>query len=258
MLSSSTSTNPADPNSWVRNGFVFPEKSWSKSGAALFATPQNNLSQHYLFWGDSSTPAGGIGIATSMDAIHWNDTGNFLLKIRNDSFDSNLVESGPSPIQLSTGDFIFIYNSARKGYPSVKPGWNLQYNVGFAILGATDPTTIVQRSDSPILSPTTDWEIGNSTSYVTPNVVFLEGLVSDPSGCPANTSKNSQCFFGVYGGSDSDLGAVRIIVSWTDSQTTPAPGGTTTITLSHGCTVIMSLLFFYSVICHHLGNFIVS
>ena len=100
------------------------------------------------------------------------------MKIRNDSFDSNLVESGPTPLRLKTGDFLFVYNSARDGYPSVKPGWTLQYNLGFAILSGSDPTQIIQRTDQPILSPELEWEIGNTSDhrYLTPNVVFLEGL----------------------------------------------------------------------------------
>jgi len=211
MLSMSTATDPADPETWIDYGYVFPEKNWSKSAAALFATKENNLTQHYLFWGDSSYPQGGIGIATSNDGYHWNDTGNYLLRVRNNFFDSELVESGPSPLRLSTGDYLFIYNSARKGYPSVKPGWDLQYNLGFAILSGSNPLNVIQRSIVPLMSPVLDWEIGNNTNFLTPNVVFLEGLVRDPNGCPPNTD----CFFGVYGGADSDVGAVRITVTWT-------------------------------------------
>uniref|UniRef100_A0A914YKL5 Uncharacterized protein n=1 Tax=Panagrolaimus superbus TaxID=310955 RepID=A0A914YKL5_9BILA len=105
------------------------------------------------------------------------DTGDYLIKIRNNSFDSELVESGATPLKLNTGDYLFIYNSARKGYPSVKPNWQLQYNIGYAILAGTDPTQVLQRSDQPIMSPKLDWEIGNSTDYLTPNVVFLEGKI---------------------------------------------------------------------------------
>lgn len=98
------------------------------------------------------------------------------MNIRYDHFDSNLIESGPTPIRLKSGDFLFIYNSAQDGYSSVKPGWSLQYNLGYAILNENDPTRVVQRSNQPILSPELDWEVGNvSDKYLTPNVVFLEG-----------------------------------------------------------------------------------
>jgi len=221
MLSFATTEDPSDPDGWTRHGYVFPEKNWSKSAAALFATKENGLSKNYIFWGDSSTPVNGIGIAYSEDGLTWNDTGDLLIEIREELFDSGLVESGPAPLQLSTGDFLFIYNSARHGYPSVKPAWDLQYNIGFTILNKTDPTVVVQRSDEPIMSPVYDWEIGNTTDYLTPNVVFLEGLVVDPNGCPSNVAElseapegaNFECFFGVYGGADSDVGSVRIVVA---------------------------------------------
>ena len=74
---------------------------------------------------------------------------------------------------------------------SPKPNWDVQYNVGFCILNGTDPTQILQRSNSPILvrfsllrclstpygscvrmgqSPVLDWEVYG----LTPNVVFAE------------------------------------------------------------------------------------
>jgi predicted GH43/DUF377 family glycosyl hydrolase len=57
-----------------------------------------------------------------------------ITKVRNNSFDSVLVEAGPMPLPLSDGNYLFIYNSARKGYPSKKPNWDMQYNVGWAVL----------------------------------------------------------------------------------------------------------------------------
>jgi predicted GH43/DUF377 family glycosyl hydrolase len=47
-------------------------------------------------------------------------------KKREDHFDSALVEAGPLPLKLSDGNFLFLYNSARAGYPSPKPNWDLQ------------------------------------------------------------------------------------------------------------------------------------
>ena len=115
MLSSAITGTPFAPNSWERfPGFDLPGRNWSKSGAALFASPDNGLTQDYLFWGDSAFPVGGIGVATGIpDQWGWNDTGTYLMKIRSDKFDSNLVESGATPLKLKTGDFLFIYNSAQ-------------------------------------------------------------------------------------------------------------------------------------------------
>ena len=222
-LSLSVSANPTDPASWLSYGPVFPNIPWSKSGAVLFADSTTAFNQHYLFWGDSSTMGGGIHIAVSNDTIFWQNTDQYLLQVRSDSFDSNLVEAGPPPLKLSSGDYLFIYNSARSGYKSVKPGWQLEYNLGFAILNGSNPVDVLQRSNFPIMSPEFDWETGNTSDYLVPHVVFLEGLVPDPNGCPSNfldyfTGTQRDCFFGVYGGADSRLGAVRITVAWTESD----------------------------------------
>uniref|UniRef100_A0A914P7C4 acid phosphatase n=1 Tax=Panagrolaimus davidi TaxID=227884 RepID=A0A914P7C4_9BILA len=254
LLSSAITANPFDSNSWTRFSSIdLPLRSWSKSGAALFASDENGLTQDYLFWGDSSFPVGGIGIALGQRGKwSWGDTGDYLIKIRNDSFDSNLVESGATPLKLNTGDYLFIYNSARSGNSTVKPGWNLQYNIGYAILAGSDPTQVLQRSDQPIMTPTLDWETGNTTDYLTPNVVFLEGLIPDPNGCKyANLSQlgndymnNAECFLGVYGGADSHLGAVQIIVSSNASiphSSTPSPGTSPTTTTSSGNMQVLSL-----------------
>jgi hypothetical protein len=100
--------------------------------------------KHYLFWGDHD-----ICIATTENLIHYTNTvptlhvmsdlqrqersnsrvcvcvcvvfdvdageqGKCLLNTRSDKFDSVLVESGPEPMRLSDGNYLFLYNSARK------------------------------------------------------------------------------------------------------------------------------------------------
>lgn len=45
MLSAAIATDAGNPGIWNRRGFVFPGKNWSKSGAMLFATPENRLRQ---------------------------------------------------------------------------------------------------------------------------------------------------------------------------------------------------------------------
>lgn len=47
------------------------------------------------------------------------------LEVRTDKFDSDLVESGPPPLRLKDGNYLFFYNSARSGYPSPRPGYSL-------------------------------------------------------------------------------------------------------------------------------------
>lgn len=65
---------------------------------------------HYLFFGDSST-VNGLQWATSNDLYSWQLQKNLFLEVRNTSyFDSGLVEAGPMPVRLSTGDYLLIYN----------------------------------------------------------------------------------------------------------------------------------------------------
>jgi predicted GH43/DUF377 family glycosyl hydrolase len=48
---------------------------------------------------------------------------------------------------LSNGDYLFIYNAANKTTkPNPKPGWNLEYHIGYVILDGNNPTIIKHRS----------------------------------------------------------------------------------------------------------------
>jgi predicted GH43/DUF377 family glycosyl hydrolase len=53
----------------------------------------------------------GLQWATSNDLYSWQLQKNLFLEVRNTSyFDSGLVEAGPMPVRLSTGDYLLIYN----------------------------------------------------------------------------------------------------------------------------------------------------
>ncbi|CAF1007533.1 unnamed protein product [Didymodactylos carnosus] len=166
--------DPLKKQSWQYHGPLFPNHSWSKSGALLI----HNQTHSYLFFNDSS-----IAIAVSKDLIHYELTGNLLFTTREDRFDSELVEAGPEPQRLSDGNYLFLYNSARQTtIPNPKPGWRLEYNLGWVILDGQNPLNILARSDEPIFSPDKDWEkCDNSSSTfwrtrgLTPLVVFVEG-----------------------------------------------------------------------------------
>jgi predicted GH43/DUF377 family glycosyl hydrolase len=134
LLNLARNQNPTDRNSWERLGPVFPNYQNSKSGALLL----RNRPPHYLFWGDSD-----IRVAMSDDFKKWKDIGTIFLSPRADHFDSRLVESGPPPLLLSNGDYLFIYNSAEKGWPEDP---QTAYHVGWVILDGNNPTIIKQRS----------------------------------------------------------------------------------------------------------------
>eukprot|EP01113_Clastostelium_recurvatum_P012915 TRINITY_DN1673_c0_g1_i2.p1 TRINITY_DN1673_c0_g1~~TRINITY_DN1673_c0_g1_i2.p1 ORF type:complete len:370 (+),score=95.27 TRINITY_DN1673_c0_g1_i2:44-1111(+) len=201
-LSLATTKTPFNASSWVRHGPVLPDAGWSKSGSLLIRPS----APHYLFWGDSNTVCG-LSVATSNDLLNWTNIHNgTFLPCRPKGFDANLVEGGPMPLPLSDGNYLYIYNSARHGFPSAKPNWDMQYNVGWAILDGTDPTKVLQRCDTPLLSPELAWEIGTKPFLgLTPNVVFIEGW----------TQLGQNSFVAFYGAADSVIGALAINVDIT-------------------------------------------
>ena len=90
---------------------------------------------------------------------------------RKDHFDSRLVESGPPPLLLEDGNYLFLYNSAEEGWPDDR---SKAYHVGWVILDGKDPTKIVDRSEVPLMGPEFAWEKGESPYLCNvPNVVFL-------------------------------------------------------------------------------------
>jgi len=134
MLALATTKTPWVKSSWIRHGFVFPEINWSKSGAIIV----RDSGLHYLIWGDNH-----LTMATSSDLLTYTNLPGPFLDVRADKFDSHLIESGPPPLRLSNNNYIFFYNSARAGFPSPRPGYDLEYNVGYLILDGTDPTIII-------------------------------------------------------------------------------------------------------------------
>ncbi len=185
---------------WQFYGPIFPDLFWTKSGSLLV----HNDTHRYLFYGDSS-----ITIAQTKDLIHYNHSHTLLLHTRGDHFDSGLVEAGPQPLKLSDKNYLFLYNSGRHtNIPNLKPRWDTQYNLGWAILDGEDPTQVLARAEEPILSPELDWERCDNSSGVwatrglTPIVVFIEGW--------KQVAEDS--FLVWYQGCDSSMGLAELKV----------------------------------------------
>jgi len=201
-LALATTQTPLNASSWVRHGPLFPDLDWSKSGSLLIR--DGYPGPHYLFWGDSGR-VDGLTVATSYDLLNWTNLPGVWMPMRPDKFEQSLVEAGPMPLQLSDGNYLFIYNSARPGYPSAKPNWDIQYNVGWAVLDEQDPTQVIQRCEEPILSPVFGWETGVEPFLgLTPNVVFLQGWKP--------VSDQPDTFIAFYGAADSVVGVAQINV----------------------------------------------
>ncbi|CAF1348749.1 unnamed protein product [Rotaria magnacalcarata] len=185
---------------WTYHGPLFPDEFWCKSGSLLI----HNDTHRYLFFNDSN-----IAIAQTTDLINYSLTSSVLLSTRSGSFDSELVEAGPEPLKLSDNNYLFLYNSARRtNVSNPKPGWSLEYNLGWAILNGDNPTEVLARSDRPIFSPVLDWEKCDNTSSewtnrgLTPLVIFVEGW--------KKTAPNT--FLVWYQGCDSAMGLAELKV----------------------------------------------
>jgi predicted GH43/DUF377 family glycosyl hydrolase len=94
-----------------------------------------------------------------------------FLSPRATHFDSKLVESGPPPLRLDDGNYLFFYNSAEIGWPEDK---SKAYHVGWVIIDGNNPAVILQRSEVALMGPEFSWEKGEKPYKCNvPNVVFL-------------------------------------------------------------------------------------
>jgi hypothetical protein len=111
----------------------------------------------------------------------------------------------PQPEVLSSGDFLFIYNiDTHIGIKDRNPLGRC--TIGWAILDGANPSIILARSSTALVTPTLPWETtecaGAEDTCQTPFVIFADGL--KPLG-------NDE-FMVIYGGGDSVGGAIKIKV----------------------------------------------
>ncbi|CAF3307751.1 unnamed protein product [Rotaria socialis] len=177
LATCASNKDPTKKDNWILHAPLFPELSWSKAATLLV----HNVTHQYLFFNESNIE---LALAKTSDLVHYAYTKGSFIEKRVDYFDSELVEPGPEPRRLSDGNYLFLYNSARRlPLPTnhLKPNWDREYNLGWVIMDGNDPTKILARSDEPILSPELDWERCDFTSNewarrgLTPQVVFAEG-----------------------------------------------------------------------------------
>lgn len=144
-----------------------------RKGDRLIAAKVNG--RYWMFWGDL-----GIRLATSDDLIHWTPVESapgevkVVLKPRPGLPDSDFPEAGPPPVLTKQG-IVMLYNGKNKDGegkdPALKAG---TYAVLQAVLSATDPSTILTRTDTPVFKPELPFE--QSGQYAA-GTTFSEGLV---------------------------------------------------------------------------------
>jgi len=107
-------------------------------------------------------------LASSPDLLNWGDH-RFLLGGL-EPWESERVGAGPPPIHTEHG-WLVIYHGVY--LPNRHEGIGV-YSVGAVLLDHNDPSKILARAKSPIMSPTEDHE---RNGYV-PDVVFPTGTVT--------------------------------------------------------------------------------
>lgn len=102
VLCLATSRDPTNSTGWIQRSVVFPGR--SKSGALLL----RETGPHFLYWG-----AGKIHITASSDPAKWTEGTEFIVSTAFEGWaqQNTGVESGPPPMQLSDGNYLFLHNS---------------------------------------------------------------------------------------------------------------------------------------------------
>eukprot|EP01052_Picozoa_sp_SAG31_P046450 SAG31_NODE_8890_length_1367_cov_1.694006_1_plen_352_part_01 len=189
FLCLAVSRNPTDASSWIVRKEVFPKVQGSKSGALMI---RHDLGKHFLFWG-----AGVISVATSVNLTEWPSVGEPLIK--STAWGNPHVESGPPPLRLSDGNYVFFHNSWTGNSSCCDKFGGAGYEPAWVILSGMDPTKILARAQVPLWTPQSykgvTWMTGQPPSLRNVgNVAFLEA---------AHPTDKKDEFRVYFGGSDT-------------------------------------------------------
>lgn len=183
---------------WERRGILLPaykgkwNVGWTKSGAIIPEKIQGKYWMYYL--GTGADKRDYMGLASSVDLIHWTDaTDKPVLERHPGDWDSHVMEPGPPPILTSKGILLF-YNGADE---------NMVYSTGWVLFDSHDPRVVLARAEQPIIRPELNWEREGQVS----NVVFTEGLIEDNDGLLL-----------YYGGADKYVGGMRARISFNGNK----------------------------------------
>lgn len=137
---------------------------------------------YWMYWGEIK-----VRLATSKDLIHWTPVldpqthlPQVVMSARAGHFDSGFPEVGPPPLLTKKG-IVLIYNGKNSSGtgdetlasdPKIAPG---AYSIGEALFSTSDPAKLLDRTATPVLTPSMPYE--RSGQYAA-GTTFAEGLVA--------------------------------------------------------------------------------
>ena len=104
-----TTKTPLVRDSWIHHGPLVADCITCKGGASLLIRDDSEDGVHYAFVATSSISAA-LNYATSTDMINWKLKG-FWQGGRPGRWDAHVLAAGPQPMKLSTGDYVYFYNT---------------------------------------------------------------------------------------------------------------------------------------------------
>ncbi|MBD2701894.1 glycoside hydrolase family 130 protein [Spirosoma sp. BT702] len=178
-----------------RIGMILPPPN---KDVALF--PEKINGKYVLFHRPMVSDIGrpSIWLAESIDGEHWGNN-RYLFGGRGANnprfaWEGGKIGGGPEPMLTDEG-WLLCYHGADETHA---------YSLALALLDKTDPTSILDRSDLPLLSPELPWE----REGFFPNVVFSNGWVRWPEG----SDKAGQIWV-YYGAADDGVGLAELVQS---------------------------------------------
>jgi predicted GH43/DUF377 family glycosyl hydrolase len=147
-------------------------------------------------------------ISYSPDLRHWGSHKIILEARRGGWWDANKIGLCSPPIETAKG-WLMIYHGVRQ-----TASGNI-YRLGLALFDLESPDVCLQRGDSWVFGPETDYERGGDVN----DVVFPCGQTIGNDGDTVNV---------YYGAADSSIalatGSIRSMLAWLDSNSTHISG----------------------------------
>lgn len=150
----------SDFETFERKGIILPVD--NKDVSIL---PEKVNNKYYLYHRPIPTDIGypNMWSATSKNLTHWGEH-KLLLEVSKEGWDNGRVGGGAPSFKTKEG-WLHIYHAATEG--------KAVYRLGAFLTSLEDPTTIIKKTDEPILSPEENYEKEGFFS----DVVFTCGLV---------------------------------------------------------------------------------